>query len=71
MQFEITRPVFRCAEDEQIFLGRLQALPGLESVAGNDTHILLRLAPGAEAVVVAQLSEICALWHTRYAPVDA
>ena len=66
--FELIPPVFRCAEDEQVFYGRLHELPGLASLVVGNGRIRLQFTPGEEALVIEQLREICDVWHASFAP---
>jgi len=66
MLVEITAPVFKCAEDERVFLTRLRELPGYQGVVGRDQRYQLTLAGVSEGEVQEQLGEVCAIWHTRY-----
>lgn len=66
MLVEITAPVFKCAEDERVFLTRLRELSGYQSVVGKDQRFHLTLAGVSEEQVLAQLGEVCAIWHTQF-----
>lgn len=62
MQIDIAMPIFKCADDERIFFGRLRALALSVRRSGND-HQRLTLTPLAQdQFYLPMLRELCAYW---------
>jgi len=70
MLFEIVSPVFRCADDEDVFLSRLCELPCYDKVVVKGRNLYLHIAADADGVLIDQLQEICSFWHTTFKPVS-
>jgi hypothetical protein len=70
MLFEIAAPVFRCADDENIFLSRLCELPGYDKVIVKGRNLHLQISANPDETLIAQLQEICNFWHTTFKPVS-
>jgi hypothetical protein len=68
MLIEITCPIFRCAEDEQIFFSRLYDFPNVVSVAIKPSCVYLTLADTANKTVVGDLKNICNMWGATFKP---
>ena len=62
----IAGPVFRCAEDEHVFLSRLRGLTGVVGVVGRDGGFYLTLAGKPHATMANELREICNMWHATF-----
>lgn len=66
MKVEIGKSVFKCQEDESIFLTRLAELPGFEKLLDNKISFYLFLSVIERSHALESLQEICDLWHTSY-----
>ncbi|KXJ50412.1 MAG: hypothetical protein AXW15_05335 [Neptuniibacter sp. Phe_28] len=76
MLIEISAPVFKCEEDENIFFLRIQGLPNYKHVAIHESCLQVTLlepvvvssVQGNAASVSAmdELQEICDIWGTRF-----
>lgn len=66
MVIEIETPVFKCADDSNIFFARLAELPGYDCVIGKDESLSLHVAEGAEEAVLVELQKVCDVWNTRW-----
>ncbi|WP_067986984.1 hypothetical protein [Neptuniibacter pectenicola] len=76
MLIEISAPVFKCEEDENIFFLRIQGLPNYKHVAIHESCLQVTLlepvvassVQGNVASVSAmnELQEICDIWGTRF-----
>lgn len=70
MQIEITLPAFRCQNDEDVFLSRLQELPALSDFKRTGSHLYVTLANRAAADALPTLEDICTSWSARCQVVD-
>lgn len=62
----ISAPVFKCREDEQVFLSQLRAIPGFLNTIGLDGKYILALSCDEVNVPSKELQALCATWHTRF-----
>lgn len=66
MVIEITGPIFKCVEDENIFFERIYALPGYEAVVGRDRNLYLTIKNWSGKEVAEELQEICNIWNISF-----
>jgi hypothetical protein len=66
VKVEIGKPVFKCQEDESIFLTRLTELTGFETLLDNKISFYLFLSTTETSKTLESLQEICDLWYTSY-----
>jgi hypothetical protein len=76
MLIEISAPVFKCEEDENIFFLRIQGLPNYKHVAIHESCLQVTLLEPVVASTVQgnvasvsamnELQEICDIWGTRF-----
>ncbi len=65
MEIVMTRPVFKCAEDEVIFLARVKELPGFDYVLTKEQKLYLNFSDTPEPSTLVLLEDICAQWNSR------
>ena len=66
MLIEISVPVFKCEEDENVFFSRLYELPNYDSVIGKGLNLYLRLTENPNETVIEELQVICNMWGTTF-----
>ena len=66
MLIEISVPVFKCEEDENVFFSRLYELPNYDSVLGKGLNLYLRLTENPKEAVIEELQVICNMWGTTF-----
>lgn len=66
MKVTITSPIFKCREDEQVFLSQLRAVPGFEQVTGMNNQFVLALASDEAAFPSSELQALCNRWNTQF-----
>lgn len=70
MLIEITAPIFKCKDDENIFFSRLQDLKNIASVTNKikDKVLVLHvtLSPSSQGYNIEKLQEICDIWGTNF-----
>lgn len=71
MVIEIPAPVFKCAEDENVFFSRIYGLPGYDHIEGQGRNLCLTLKNHPEEAAVEELQEICNIWNTTFNAVIA
>ena len=63
---EITKPVFKCKEDENIFLMRLSEVSDCENIIDKNSHFLLVTRASNLQLIETQIQEICDIWNSSY-----
>ncbi|MAY03200.1 MAG: hypothetical protein CMQ38_09535 [Gammaproteobacteria bacterium] len=66
MLIKISSPVFKCADDENIFFSRLAALPGYSHVIQKGPELQLYLKDELDSKASKTLQEICDTWGATY-----
>lgn len=66
MIFTITKPVFKCSDDENIFFERIYALNGYESVIGEGSALYLTVCDSSTKEATAEIQDICKIWNTTF-----
>ena len=70
MIIEIEKPVFKCEDDQAIFLGRLSSLPGYDHVIGKEQTLKMTINGHSEKAMLEELQEICHIWNTTFKVVN-
>lgn len=63
---KIIKPVFKCKEDENIFMMRLAEVPFCEKIIDKDNHFLLVSKTCDLQLMETQVQEICDIWNSAY-----
>ena len=71
MHIEILYPIFRCQDDEDVFLARLRELPGFSGIVRNESNLYLTLEGGIGSDVLQTVDEICHHWNISFRIVGA
>lgn len=66
IEVEIVGPVFKCAEDENIFFSRLYDLKGYVNVVGKGLNLYLKFESEFTRECLTELQEICDIWNTTF-----
>ncbi|GJM13276.1 MAG: hypothetical protein DHS20C12_16790 [Pseudohongiella sp.] len=66
MVVEISSPIFKCPDDEAVFLSRVHGVSGYESLIGTGSRLRLTLNSPDETKALTQIQEICDMWHTTF-----
>ena len=66
MLIEIIIPIFKCKEDQKVFLARLSGLPNFGKVDVDGFKYYLTLTDAKAEPVVTELHEICNMWGTTF-----
>lgn len=66
MIIEITGPVFRCKEDENIFLSRLYELPYFINLINKGVNLHLTLKECTKEEVMDAVQLVCDMWGTTF-----
>jgi len=66
MLIEIASPIFKCAEDENIFYSRLYGLPNFNSAVSKGSNVHLTLADTFSDAVFEELQIICDVWGATF-----
>lgn len=62
MLIEISRPIFKCEVDENIFFSRLNKLPNHHSVIDKGLSVNLTLSDNSKEAAIEELQVICNFW---------
>jgi len=62
MLIEISRPIFKCEMDENIFFSRLYKLPNHNSVNDKGLSVYLTLSENSKEAAIDELQIICNIW---------
>ena len=62
MQIEITKPIFKCESDEEIFFQRLNNVNGILAIDVEKSKLRIELNNADKAL--SEIRAICALWHS-------
>lgn len=63
---KIIKPVFKCEEDENIFLMRLSEISACENVMDKNSHFLLVSGVTDLSLIETEIQEICDIWNSTY-----
>jgi len=66
MLIEISRPIFKCEMDENIFFSRLYKLPNHNSVNDKGLNVSLTLNEDSKEAVIEELQIICNIWGVTF-----
>jgi len=66
MLIEIASPIFKCAEDENIFFLRLYKLPDFDGVINKGRKVSLTLTDIFNDAAFEELQIICDIWDTSF-----
>jgi hypothetical protein len=66
MLIQIIGPVFRCKDDEAVFLSRLYELSNYKNISQKGLNFHLTLTNNPIAQVFEELQAICNIWGTSF-----
>lgn len=66
MLIEISRPIFKCEVDENIFFSRLNNLPNHHSVIDKGLCVELTLSDILNETAIKELEVICDFWGVTF-----
>lgn len=66
ISLKIIKPVFKCKEDENIFLMRLAEVSFCEKIIDKDNYFVLVSKTSDSQLMETQVQEICDIWNSSY-----
>ncbi len=66
MYIEIAGLIFKCAEDENIFMSRLYELQSIDSVVSKGANVYLTLNNLFNDAVLEEVQIICDIWGSTF-----
>lgn len=70
MQIEIDIPIFKCKEDQKVFLSRLSGLPNFAKLDADDCKYLLTLTASNVEMAIQELQKISYMWGTTFSRIS-
>ena len=64
MEIEITKPIFKCESDEEIFFQRLSEITGFQQIRIDNLALKLKVYNAENTLK--EVRSICDLWHTSF-----
>jgi len=65
-EIEIKTAAFKCQTDEDIFYQRLAKVAGIKKIITQDRQVCLSVTDEKKSQAIADIGEICDIWHTSF-----
>lgn len=65
-KIEITKAIFKCQADENIFYQRLSEVTGIKNIVSHDSHLSVSISLIKKRQTIADIAKICDIWHVSF-----